>query len=380
MTKESIAFGNTTDESVAGEFHELTAVPPLTSLYLYISGVCNLACRHCWVAATEERGGVRTPYLPVEQAERAMEEAALLGLQDVKLTGGEPLLHPRFQDILRSTERRDLEVRIETNGVLLTEETAKFLGGLDTLTHISVSLDGPNAHVHEAMRRTPGCFEKTIRGIGNIVQCGIRPQVICTLFKGNASCIEDMVALANECGVDSLKLNMLLQMGRGKDLFENEGLSVPEMLDVYRRVEDLMAQSDIPIYIDIPFAFRPIRQLVNGVLARCAVHNTLAVLPGGELSLCGIGFTIPELIYGRIGEAPIENVWKHAAGLCRLREQLPDQLEGICGQCIHRGFCKATCVAANYQANGRLTAPYAFCEEAERLGLFPQSRKRKQGG
>jgi molybdenum cofactor biosynthesis enzyme MoaA len=145
-----------TDGPPSGEVHTLPAVPPLTSLYLYISGVCNLSCRHCWVAATEEKGRVRTPYLSVEQADRAIEEATPLGLQDVKLTGGEPLLHPRFKEIVLSAESRNLGLRIETNGVLLTDETAAFLGGLNTLTHISVSLDGPNASVHEGIRRTPG--------------------------------------------------------------------------------------------------------------------------------------------------------------------------------------------------------------------------------
>src|SRR5450759_5333435 len=77
-----------------------TAAPPLHTLYLYIAGACNLACRHCWIAPgfdPEARGG---RFIPLEYVEKAVREAKPLGLASVKLTGGEPMLHPRFREIV----------------------------------------------------------------------------------------------------------------------------------------------------------------------------------------------------------------------------------------------------------------------------------------
>ncbi len=108
--------------------------------------------------------------------------------------------------------------------------------------------------------------------------------------------------------------------------------------------------------------------------------NILGVLADGELSLCGIGVTVPELIYGHIERDSLREVWCNSPGLNQLRVQIPRQLKGICGNCLHRDFCLATCVANSYHVTGTLTAPYQFCHIADGLGFFPASRKRKSLG
>ena len=75
-------------------------VPPLTSLYMYIAGSCNLACRHCWISPTYEPDNTKGQFLKLEYIKKAVTEAKPLGLQSVKLTGGEPMLHPQFREIV----------------------------------------------------------------------------------------------------------------------------------------------------------------------------------------------------------------------------------------------------------------------------------------
>jgi len=72
------------------------AVPPLTSLYLYIAGSCNLACRHCWITPSYQPDGGNGQFVKLEYVDKAIREARPLGLRSIKLTGGEPTLHPRF--------------------------------------------------------------------------------------------------------------------------------------------------------------------------------------------------------------------------------------------------------------------------------------------
>ena len=64
---------------------------PLNCLYLYLADRCNLSCGHCWIS----RGSVRDAgnELPAEILKKTIAEAGMLGLQSVKLTGGEPLLY-----------------------------------------------------------------------------------------------------------------------------------------------------------------------------------------------------------------------------------------------------------------------------------------------
>jgi radical SAM protein with 4Fe4S-binding SPASM domain len=86
------------------------------------------------------------------------------------------------------------------------------------------------------------------------------------------------------------------------------------------------------------------------------------------------------LIYGHIEKDDLREVWCTSPGLARLREQIPAQLEGICGRCLHRDICLGTCVANTFHAVGRLNAPHQFCDRAEALGLFPESRRKQPTG
>src|SRR5680860_250868 len=103
---------------------EQVGVHPINTLYFYLTEGCNLACRHCWMGPRFDGTGNNYPTLPVELFETAIREAKPLGLSSVKLTGGEPLLHPHFTRLLEIVRREDLRLTIETNGMLCTPEVA----------------------------------------------------------------------------------------------------------------------------------------------------------------------------------------------------------------------------------------------------------------
>lgn len=352
-------------------------VPPLSSLYMYISGSCNLACRHCWISPTYQPGGNGGQHIKVEYVGKAIRKARPLGLRSVKLTGGEPVLHPEFRQIVRLINNEELNIQIETNGTLIDRHMAKFLKQMKYVSFISVSVDGADKETHEDLRGLAGSYDRAIKGIKNLVEQGFRPQLICTLHKGNLAQAAEVIELAEILGCGSVKFNHIQQIGRGEQFAGKEGLDVKELIKLYEWIEKEMIQKTrIRIRFDIPLAFYPIRRLVNDPLSRCTIMNILGVLSDGALSMCGIGSTVPELIYGHIEKASLRDVWCHSPGLVQLREQVPKELEGICGQCLHRDICLAACVANNFHAAGRLTAPYQFCDRAEALGLFPLSRKK----
>ena len=102
-------------------------VPPLRALYLYISGSCNLACRHCWITPDFKSGEQDGAHVPFEYVEKAVSEAQPLGLTTVKLTGGEPMLHPQFREIVTLLNGEGLRWVLETNGTLIDRDMAAFL-------------------------------------------------------------------------------------------------------------------------------------------------------------------------------------------------------------------------------------------------------------
>jgi SynChlorMet cassette radical SAM/SPASM protein ScmF len=365
------------NKKIGSELELPQGVPPLLSLYFYISGSCNLACKHCWIspdfAETNENGKfVKTDYI-----KSAIEQAKPLGLSSVKLTGGEPLLHPQFKKIFTIIRKENLFCPIETNGTLVDEEMAKFLSADKKKPFVSISIDGSKASTHEEIRGVKGSFKKSVNAIKHLVENNINPQLICTLNQKNVSELEEVIKIAENLGCESVKFNLIQKIGRGKGYGEKFGLTIKKTLDLYRFVEDIIVpKTKIRVEYDIPFAFYPLKRFLKSPLGKCNVLNIIGMISSGELSLCGIGNTVPELIYGHIKDGNLKKIWCEAPGLISLRKNIPDKFVGICNNCIHNNYCLGSCIANNYHTTGKLNSSHYFCEGMDKMGLFPKTRKK----
>jgi SynChlorMet cassette radical SAM/SPASM protein ScmF len=237
-------------------------------------------------------------------------------------------------------------------------------------------VDGARAESHESLRAVPGSFEKAIEGIRALVEAGFRPQLICTLHKGNVGEIEEVIALAERLGCGSVKFNHIQRIGRGEKMLEEEkGLGIEELIALNDDMEKSIAgRAKIRTFFDVPYAFMSIRRIQVNIGARCNVLSILGILPEGELSLCGIGTTFPELIYGHISLENLRTVWLSSPGLQELREKIPLRIEGICKECLFREYCMGQCIANNFRNGRKINAPFFFCQRAYEIGKFPRSR------
>jgi SynChlorMet cassette radical SAM/SPASM protein ScmF len=351
---------------------------PLSQLYFYLTKGCNLACRHCWLAPKFDPHGDKQPVLPLELFKQAIEEAMPLGLSGVKLTGGEPLLHPDFLDMLNFLKQKRLKLTLETNGLLCSPEIAAEISGLDE-SFVSVSLDGADAATHDKIRGAKGAFQKSTAAVRSLSDCGLKPQVIMSVMHGNVGQLEAVIQLAEELGAASVKFNVIQPTGRGENVYSTcSGLTIENLILLGRKVETKMAaKSKLRLYFDYPAAFRSLGQFVSGDgCGVCSILSILGVLPTGEYALCGIGSHVPELIFGRIAQDNLlEDVWKNNTVLNELRSGLPKQLTGICHTCLMKNHCLGSCIAQNYYRTRSLWTPFWFCEQAEAQGLFPPSRR-----
>ena len=353
-----------------------TETPPLGTIYMYASGACNLNCSHCWISPEFVQEGRKSSlHLSIDLVRKAVSEGKPLGLHSVKLTGGEPLLNPKIREIIQFISDEGIGVTMESNGTLVTRETAEFLAATTKFSFISVSLDGARAKTHDDLRGVEGSFEKAVQGIRHLVEAGFKPQLICTLHRGNIEQIREVIELARELGCGSVKFNHVQHTGRGMDFDDGHALGVAEIIEINRMIEEkLIPDAGISVLPDIPVAFQKPARFLRSSPGRCHIHNIIGLLANGDLALCGIGTSVEELLYGNLNNDSLANIWNSSPKLQALRRLVPDELEGICARCIHRRFCKGCCVAGNYNDSGKLNAPYFFCSRAEELGLFPNSR------
>jgi SynChlorMet cassette radical SAM/SPASM protein ScmF len=354
---------------------------PLHEIYFYLTDDCNLACRHCWIEPRYGQDGKTHSIIPIKLMESIIGQAKQLGLRSAKLTGGEPLLHPQMQEIIELMRKEDIEFHMETNGILCTKEMANDIAKTKNPS-ISVSIDGSNAKTHEWIRGVPGCFDAALNGLRNLADAGLKPQVIMTLMRKNAEQIEELVRLVEGIGAGSIKFNLLQPSGRGESMHKgDEVLTVQELTSIGAWVENkLVPSTELRIIFDHPMAFSPLGRLFrdgqNGC-SRCGICSILGVLADGSYALCGIGKAVPEMIFGHAANDRLEDVWKGSKILRSLRSGLPDNLKGVCGECMMKNICLGKCIAQNYYSSKDLWAPYWYCEDARKAGIFPQNRLAK---
>jgi len=359
-------------------------VPHLTSFYLYLTTGCNLHCRHCWV---DPDGDPERPYgrvIALKLLKSAIDEAKPMGLVNIKLTGGEPMLHPRFRDILSLIRDEGLVADMETNGTLLTPDSVAFIRDASSIRFISVSLDSPEPVYHDTFRGRTGAWQATVNGVNALVAAEIHPQIIMSISHENLSMVEEMVELAVRLKAGSVKFNPVSDIGRGSEMSRRgETLSFEELMAFKHRVlHTIQPKTPIPLVMLLPPAVMSISELImtRRPGGTCSVLNTIGILGSGDYAMCGIGQQIPEMRYGALGRDRLRDIWLHHPSILSLRKGLTRALPPLCDDCVHSARCITHCAAMNYIHFGERVHASLHCVEAERRGLFPVTRRKSYHG
>src|ERR1700760_3303427 len=98
---------------------------------------CNLSCAYC-----NEYDRVSAP-VPIEEMLRRIDQLARLGTQIITISGGEPLLHPQLDEIIRAIRSHNAIATIITNGYLLTPDRIERLNRAG-LEQLQISIDNVN--------------------------------------------------------------------------------------------------------------------------------------------------------------------------------------------------------------------------------------------
>jgi len=217
---------------------------------------CNLRCIGC--GRVREYKDVMHLRMPVDEALRVAEIA---GAPVVSVSGGEPLLHPQIDDIVRGLIEQKRWVYLCTNGLLLRESLDKFRPN-KRLCFV-VHLDGTEK-VHDYVTQRPGTYREAIAAIKEALARGFRVCTNTTIYHG--SDVEDLKELfrtLKEMKVEGLMLSpgYAYEAVPEKELF----LKKQESIRVFRKIldpRDRFPFYDNPLFLDF---LRGVRQYT-----RCA--------------------------------------------------------------------------------------------------------------
>lgn len=171
------------------------------SLTLYITMNCALTCPHCIFVAN---GRLNQSEMSFELILKILDDAQKNCVFLIPLAGGDPLLHPRFFDIIDACYQRNLLPLPALTGTNITEEVANKL-----LAHkvpsVQVSLDGPCEEIN-SIYRGKGTFSQILGSIENLVKCQIMTSVAVCVDKRNYESLPALLNLLYTKGIHRIKL------------------------------------------------------------------------------------------------------------------------------------------------------------------------------
>ena len=219
----------------------------ITDLRVSITDRCNYKCVYC---RTGNEGALYAD-LPFADYLRMVKVLVGLGIEKVRITGGEPLLRNGLVDFvrelskLRTADGRALDLAVTTNGHLLPDlaEPLKAAG----LKRVTVSMDAVDPAKFARITRVTNGFENVLAGIRAAKRTGLEPvKVNCVLLRG-----------FNE--------DQIVEFAR----FSRDEAVVVRFIEFMPLEEDRVWSPEVVVTMDEILAalnrFRPVRQLPNGL-------------------------------------------------------------------------------------------------------------------
>lgn len=363
---------------------------PVNALAVELTYSCNQACAYCYnphrgVAPQPLAGGVE--HAPSADILRARLERILSvwDVNQVTLTGGEPLRHVGLFALLDLLKQYRVQAHLITNGTYVTEAIAQELVQREVEV-VQITLNGPTPELHQAHVGRDS-FHDAIRGARALVARGIDVTGCIVVTRQNAEHVAAIIEIWREIGARRVALSR----------FSPAGVSLARMKEWLPRRQDLMAafrqaqpyaRPEFPIHctVPVPACLFDVAEYAPIHFGQCAIgspYQELALGPDGALRFC-------TLHAGRLsdGRDVLDPNWDLAAvplspEVTNYRRHLPD----FCKECGVASTCLGGCGAAMPYREGvpraldPLIQQYFFDEpqavsirrnrDGERLGVDP---------
>jgi radical SAM protein len=312
-------------------------------VYWELTRACDLACRHCRAEAVPEPDPAE---LTAPEGLALIDRLARFGapLPHLVLTGGDPLKRPDLFELIAAARARGFGVSVAPSATpLLTPQMIARLAAAG-VEAVSLSLDGPEATRHDALRGVPGCFDRTVAAARACVAAGMPFQVNTLVCEETLADLPAVHAVAAGLGAARWSLFFLVAVGRGTVL---RPITAAACERLFETLLDL-ASPDGPVVTttEAPHFRRVVRK--GARRTGCAAPASQAVGPGAGIRdgnsimfISHAGLVQPSgffaLSAGNVRAADPVDLYRDSGLFRALRR--PDLFGGRCGRCEWREAC-----------------------------------------
>ena len=175
-----------------------------------VTRACNLRCVHCYASANADPDPNELTH---EEGKALLNDLHAYGVPAVLVSGGEPLARPDTLELMAYARSLGLNLTLSTNGLLITEPVARKLADID-VRYVGISLDGLR-DTHDKLRGMKGAFDKTLEGVKQCQQAGLKVGLRFTIHALNLDQLDAIIDLCIERNIDRLCVYHLAYAGRG---------------------------------------------------------------------------------------------------------------------------------------------------------------------
>lgn len=306
-----------------------------------ITSKCNAKCKHCSSASDNNI----TNDLSTDEIIRILHELSECGVMQIGISGGEPLLHPNFDVIVRTAVDLGFIVGVGTNGIAVNRDVVKSVKELG-IHHIQVSLDGSNCETHDSFRGIKGIFNRAMNAIAIMVGEGVKVNVCMTPTKYNYLELEELIDICAGMGVNSFNLSQFVPTGRGLKEMDLLPLQWKEILELwykkknqYEHIMKFTSHESQLILIDSSL------DDAGSFIGCQAGRGVCCIKPDGTLTPC----VMLDVSAGNLKKDSFKEIWHKSEVIKSLRDR--STYGEPCRSCVHVRKCGG-CRGVAYGING----------------------------
>lgn len=309
-----------------------------TRIELELTERCNLSCRFCYNSQNP------VDSVCVNDIIRRLAEEKV---PEIVLTGGEPLLHPRFSEILHLCSTLFQKTMVQTNGTLINDSVADLLAE-NHVFEVNVSLHGSH-DLHDFLTMHIGSRKAAYEAIKRLIQRNVRVSSNFVMTKENIFGLENNLSELYQLGVHCMTLTRFTPIGIGSSnahlaLSRNELIGAIETADRF-----CMNNAGVSILLanSVPFCTLP--PSLSSYCEYCHFGASRFYIDvNGTVLMCGMS-RVP---LGNILQNSFAEI-KESSDIfsCHiLGKDVPDK----CSGCVNFRRCRGGCRAAALAATGVL--------------------------
>ncbi|MBD5407736.1 MAG: radical SAM/SPASM domain protein, ACGX system [Treponema sp.] len=322
---------------------------PYFAIQWHITDVCDQRCRHCYIFSEGHPRLVTTPLAELKSTYAQIKSfCEKIGrMPYIYLTGGDPILHPHFWELLELFRADGTRFCIMGNPFHLTDEVCARMKDCGCVKY-QLSLDGLE-QTHDAFRKE-GSFRTTLGAIPIIRRSGIWCAVMSTVSKANMHEIPALIDLVDERGVDVFAVGRYCPTSTEKAYDANFHIPPLEYRaflqtcwEKYERHKNSKTTFQLKDHLWSLFLYeKGLLKIPNGdqITDGCnCARNHITILPDGDIYAC----RRMESKVGNINESNLYDVWNgEKMNAFRQYEKFTK-----CSKCELKGVCRG-CPSVTY--------------------------------